>query len=368
MDWLSKEFQIYSALFGYVLGLFVWNAFTENTEAGWTDVVLKLSFLAYPLMFGVLQEGFIGKKQIIWILNGFIIITTSSVLFSLAHAAYEYWFHQDTLAFFYARLSFLIHPSYYALYVNFALIAVLCRLFKISDHEKGVIYIAYWILIPVYIVFLILLESKAGLLGLISVMFLSFMHLIFNERNIKHLIKLVGLSFVTVLLTLFLLPQTTERVNQVVESMDKKEDASQHSATAARIYLWKAAYHSILEKPIFGYSTGDVKEELLRQYEIQQNSRALEMNYNSHNQYLQTTVATGVLGLLSLLLLVGFPMIFSFKRKILFYFLLGFLMAINLVVESMFERQAGVMFYAFFNALVFFVYKSDDSLFDKSDA
>ncbi len=33
----------------------------------------------------------------------------------------------------------------------------------------------------------------------------------------------------------------------------------------------------------------------------------------------------------------------------------GVMIAFNLLVESMFERQAGIMFFAFFNAFLFYI-------------
>jgi len=353
-----KFVLLFSAIFWvYLAGMI----FTENMEKGWTAVILKFSFLAFPLLFALLDSSFIRKKQMLYLTGAFILITTSSAIFSLGHAVFEYFIHDDQLAFFYARLSYLLHPSYYALYVNFALIAVLCRLLINKHVERKRSKILFWSLIPFYIVFLILLESKAGLLGLLSVIFLTLIHLIFNEKKYRDAITLAIVSLMTVGFTIVLLPQTTNRVNDVVENIEnKKEDAAHHSASAARIYLWKAAFNAFKEKPITGYGSGDVSKELMHQYELQNNTRALEMRYDSHNQYLQTAVATGIFGLISLILLVSFPLYFGFKRKILLFFLLGFLMAINIVVESMFERQAGVMFYAFFNSLLFFYYKSEE--------
>ncbi len=346
----SSFFWVY--LFGMI--------YTENIDKGWLDVLLKFSFLVFPLLFGIMQKDFIAKKQWAFLLHTFILISALSALFSLLHAAYQYFENNDSLAFFYARLSFLIHPSYYALYLNFALAAIICRLLVSEKRLSKALSIIFWFLIPFFILFIILLESKAGLLGLFSVLSLAVLYLAFYKSKKRIGLLLAILSLMTVGLTFTLLPQTINRVNAVVETMDKEEDASRHSATAARIYLWKAALHSFYEKPILGHGTGDVEEELMEQYEIQNNHRAIEMNYNSHNQYLQTMVATGILGLLSLLALLVFPLLFSFRKKILLYFLLAFLMAINLLVESMFERQAGVMFYAFFNGLLFFHFKNEE--------
>jgi O-antigen ligase len=346
---------LFSAIFWvYLAGMLI----TQNVESGWNSVLLKFSFLVFPLIFGILDVSFITKKHLQFLMGAFIFITSSSIIFSIFHAAFQYVSTRNNEVLFYSELSYILHPSYYALYINFALIVVLCRLMVAQHIQKKSFKILHWLLIPLYIGFLILLESKAGLIGLISVLVLSIIHLVFTKKNYRSALKLFLLSLTSISITILLLPQTTSRVNQIIESMEENESAAHHSASAARIYLWKAALNSIMEKPVFGHGTGDTREELMKQYQLQKNTRALEMKYDAHNQYLQGMVATGILGLLSLVFLVGFPMLYSLKDRILLYFLFGFLMAINLLVESMFERQAGVMFYAFFNSLYYYYYKN----------
>jgi O-antigen ligase len=333
---------------------------TQNTDEGWNEVILKLSFLAYPIIFGLMEEAFIQRKQLWFLLGTFIGITTGSVLFSLIQAVQAYSEVGQAYVFFYAELSDLFHPSYYAFYISLSLAAVIYFLVHKSGSLPLVWKILLWLQIPLYIVFLILLQSKAGLIGLISLFVFTAFHLVFQHKDLGLLIRLSIMVLVSSGLTIALLPQSTSRVNQVVESMEKHEDAAEHSASAARIYLWEAALNAIKAQPLWGYGTGDVSDEMQHQYQLQNNHRAIESHYNPHNQYLQSAVAVGVFGLLSLLILFAFPAYTSFRNKNLLYFLFVMLMAINLLVESMFERQAGVMFYAFFNSFFFFFLKNGD--------
>jgi hypothetical protein len=47
------------------------------------------------------------------------------------------------------------------------------------------------------------------------------------------------------------------------------------------------------------------------------------------------------------------PAVAAFRRKDYIYFFFIILFSMNILVESMFENQAGVVFYAFFNSLLF---------------
>jgi len=351
-----KSILIFSSLFWiYLAGL----THTENMDAGITDVILKFSFLVFPLIFGVMNKDLIQRKDLFLLLDLFIFISTSSAIVCLGNATWKFFNNGVPDAFFYGELSFLVHPSYYALYLNVALTAIICKLFITNQIINSTLRIFYWISIPFYILFIILLESKAGLLGLFSVIGIAVLYLLIYERKIKEAVRLGGISIVFVTLIILFLPQTTNRVNAVVESMEEESTASEHSVAETRLYLWKAALNAFKEEPVWGYGTGDVKEELIHQYEIQHNQRALDANYNPHNQFLQTMVANGLIGLIALLILVVYPILLGFFQRRPFLFLLGFLMLINLLVESMFERQAGVMFYAFFNSLLFFHFKDE---------
>ena len=75
--------------------------------------------------------------------------------------------------------------------------------------------------------------------------------------------------------------------------------------------------------------------------------------FNAHDQYVQTLIALGIAGLLLLITMIVAPAIFSVKREYYIYFAFLFIFGISMFFESMFERQEGVVFYAFFNALLF---------------
>ena len=92
---------------------------------------------------------------------------------------------------------------------------------------------------------------------------------------------------------------------------------------------------------MFGVGTGDVKEELLKEYKKENIPYAIEKSLNAHNQYLQSSVAIGSFGLLVLLLTIFIPVYGAIYPRNWVYVIFLFLIIINLLFESMFERQAG---------------------------
>jgi hypothetical protein len=61
----------------------------------------------------------------------------------------------------------------------------------------------------------------------------------------------------------------------------------------------------------------------------------------------------GIAGLFILVLLFLLPGIAAWKKQDFLYLSLLLLVAVNMLTESMFETQSGVVFFAFFNALLF---------------
>ena len=92
---------------------------------------------------------------------------------------------------------------------------------------------------------------------------------------------------------------------------------------------------------------------LVHEYEKKEITTAYEQKLNAHNQYLQTFVAVGLIGFLVLTLMLLVPLLSSLKKRHTIYFLFILLFSFNLLIEDMLERQAGVVFYAFFNGLLF---------------
>jgi len=149
--------------------------------------------------------------------------------------------------------------------------------------------------------------------------------------------------------------ETTTKTVKNIEAIrpDMKE------STGSRILVWQSGWQIIQEHPFFGVGTGDVKDALLEEYSHKGIKYAYSRRLNAHNQYLQTYLSVGLIGFLVLVAMLVWPGILAFRRKNYIYFFFILLVSMNILVESMFECQAGIVFYAFFNAVLFW-YSSID--------
>ena len=122
---------------------------------------------------------------------------------------------------------------------------------------------------------------------------------------------------------------------------------SSGNSLAQRLQYWKLSKAMIMERPIFGSGTGDVANEFKKQYRA--NEECLDKMYQlrSHNQYLSTTIAVGVVGLMFFLFFVLYPVPTAFRERNYFYLICLCIALLSFISEDTLETQDGVFFYAF---------------------
>lgn len=134
-------------------------------------------------------------------------------------------------------------------------------------------------------------------------------------------------------------------------SMGTELDMPDEGAPAklSRSYQWKSALEVYLDHPVLGTGPGDTQAELNAYYEKTGYTFGLIRNYNAHNDYLQTLMAVGPLGLLSLLALLILPFIDGVRNRD--FSLIVWIMYFGAVMlsESYFERFHGVFVYSVFS-------------------
>ncbi len=105
---------------------------------------------------------------------------------------------------------------------------------------------------------------------------------------------------------------------------------------------------------LLGYGTGDGKDVLNKALEEKEITNAFKNKLNAHNAFYEIFLKLGVVGFVVLLLNIIFPSFIAFKQNNVLYLFLVIILVFNFSFESMLETKAGVIFYAFFNSLIFF--------------
>ena len=239
------------------------------------------------------------------------------------------------------------------MYLGFNVLLIVLKITDITSQEK--IYklqlFFYFLLCTIFLVFITLLASKAGIL-IITTLIVGITGLQLFKKKFYlffYLMSLAGVLFYF-LTTNTNAPTTrrfTDAKNELITNKSKKSEEKKGSSNT-RVEVWKATSQLIKNNYLIGVGTGDIKDELSKQYKKNNFKAGIELNYNCHNQYLQFTLISGILGGLILILILSLSFIYAYKSRNQILLLFVVLIALNMLMESMLETKAGVEFYAFF--------------------
>jgi hypothetical protein len=126
-------------------------------------------------------------------------------------------------------------------------------------------------------------------------------------------------------------------------------------STSLRIEKWKNTLECMGENWFYGTGAGDYEAELLKTYSKNGFDLGVKEHFNSHNQYLQTWLTLGSIGLGLLILFFFKAFQCASKSGDLVFKLLLICFTLSMLTESLLERQPGLfiivvlmnVFYAF---------------------
>lgn len=351
-----------SLYFIYVIGLF----YTSNTFMGLRDLETKFSIFLMPLLFILFAPRFTIEREFLlvaYVLGCIVaaLICFGNVLFYLIKVKYfsieVINIREDILEFFAeGKFSLWIHPSYRGIYFIFAIIFLLWYIEK-KRHKA---YAMYFFIFCIVILSLFILFSVArvSMLILLFTYIGYFLYLVILKRKVWKGISFLSFFLIVVLLFYLFFPPIQWRLGKVFAGIRQlTADDYSEEFKEERVLLWQIGLKVAIANLPFGVGTGDVKDALLPIY--QQNNMFLEFNkqMNPHNQYLQTSIALGAMGLTALLCNIIIPLIVALRRRDFLYAMFLIIISFAFLFESILETQAGVVFYAFFNSFLWSSYK-----------
>ena len=219
--------------------------------------------------------------------------------------------------------------------------------------EKGWLKRMGWFTLTSAVLATFFMATRAFYLGLfiLSLVFVSLILFNYFRRREKPLLIVAGTYIGAIILAYMLFsfiqqnlyPKSEDRFTQGVAAQVASINEYDKS-TGLRLNAWRWSFELIKEKPILGVGSGNWKIAILK-HENQVNAGFVYL-YKAHNDFIENTVETGIVGG------VFFLMIFLFS---LFNFLKLFFRGPNsqgIVFQAIFLSTLGMAFYsvdAFFN-------------------
>ncbi|MFN2430908.1 MAG: O-antigen ligase family protein, partial [Cryomorphaceae bacterium] len=336
-------------------GIYIFHAiallWSTDLDRGSTDMVQKLSLILFPLILGTAKP--LGNKTVHRGLIAFALGTILSTLFAYATSIIEYSIFQGGHVFYAHRFHPWFHPSYLAMFANFSIFILLMRSLKPGTGKIGQFFI--WLGIFGLSVSLVFPASKMGFAGFILVVLMGFVAAWVRSKRIvwQHgALLLAALAFYFVLKA----DQTaSERISNAVATVSGDSDAPTSSTESNnyRLIAWRVCTNEIMANPL-GVGTGSESSHFRNAFREAGYPELAERDMNPHNNFLQIALAQGVIACLWFMFSLIYPLKQIWTNKFWIYGFFICCICMNLLVESMLEKQSGVIFFAFFNALLFF--------------
>lgn len=359
----------------YLIGM-LW---TANMKYGFWELEKKMGLLVFPIIIGTTKP--LTSKAFIRVLQCFVIAVLLASLTCLAHAMYkaitlktlfviDTQTRQTIYFFFYDGLSgFMIQPMYLGAYVVTS-IFILLFFYAKKKLLRGELFTVFrnrafiWIGIIFLNAVLLMLSVRIMILALVVLSFFSIVFFLYQKGRLVLGLSIGILSIIILVVSILILPFLRSRFEVVMNSSfhfkndpERNKDLSgQLDDVNMRLAKWYFSIEAGKDRWFLGNGTGDGQDALMNKYLENNFMEGYIPQYNSHNQYLQTWLSLGIVGLIIMLCTICVPIYLSFKSENILYLAFLGLILLFCITESIFSRQYGVVFYSFFNSLFAFHY------------
>ena len=336
---------------------------SHDLATGGEVLLLKAVLLIFPACFLLSDTSFLTQKHISGLGYALLITVCGAFIYFFVRAGIGMLqgveFETFKNSFYTHESSAIYHHAYIALY------AVIAMLFVYHEFSSRWKELKVWhrilliVSLPVMICYVVFVNSRAGLLSMGLMAVACVVHLTVTRRNWKIGLGIGTSLVVTIVAAMLLMPGYVDRLASTVE----------HAEDDTRTFITISNIHAFTQSPIVGYGVGDYHAQQIQQYGADDFESGVTYGFNSHNQYMESLVAVGVFGLLALLYFLLAPLSVACCRRSRFLFPLTVVTGIvmfNMLFESMFERQMGLLFIGYLYSVMILILSVEEKIFAQS--
>lgn len=360
-DWVNIEkknrllFILFLLFYGWqIIGMI----YSDYPKEGWRNIELRLSLLLFPLV--LTSPGSMIKSKVKSLLRLFSLATFAYILVCFGYALYRSVSFPDRvftfnphppveiwLNYFYgSEFAIFQHPSYLSMFLLFS---IFIAFESMLDKSLKMLNKVSWLLIGIILLLSIyLLSSRAEILAAVITIPLYFLFKFRNSPK-KRIIILVAIVCIFILIPVLV---SNPRFKYYMKTGNDTELTTK-MLNESRLSIWKVSFNIIRENPIFGVGTGDIQDELNREYRLSGSTDLkTDNNLNAHNQFLEIILENGLIGLLLFISILFVMFSIAWSEQNILYLMFLFIVVFSFLFETMLNRLAGVSFFSLFSFLL----------------
>jgi UDP-GlcNAc:undecaprenyl-phosphate/decaprenyl-phosphate GlcNAc-1-phosphate transferase len=251
---------------------------------------------------------------------------------------WESFFYSDLLSHVKAN------PITHSLYYNLAIIFIGNNFKYLRSSLWQMVYAGMFLL---FVVMVILFASKIGYIVLFVSVITAFFQLV---KPLKYRLASVMFFLLMVAVSYTQIDYVNKKVKGFKWQIERHEKIPMEHQLP-RAIIWPEAIALAKDNLWTGVGVGNSVDALMVKYEAIGYDKGIRERFNAHNQFLETFLQTGVVGLaiLIMIFLYGYYKAAIHGNKLYAVFLTIIIM--YMLVESLFETQMGMVGFSFFNAL-----------------
>ena len=340
---------------------FVSLLYTDDMEQGWKNIRLKSALVIIPL--SICCCNYIDETTRSKLLKWYCAILFAACFYALYHAVRRYSATHDPSVFLYHPLVSIYsgHAVQYSILVFISLLHMFNALIK-----KEIVFNRYFDvgLIAFFLVFLFLLSSKLVIAFFIVYFFYAMIKsFLLKSINAKFIaISVIALAVFS-LFVFFTKNRISNRFKEIVQTdfhfikREKFSPGDYFNGLQFRLLQWEFVPGILNETKawLIGVSPGDAQHYLNQKYiaknmyigTVERGDKGF-IGYNTHDQFLESLLETGLIGCLLFLLICWSLIKMARERKNTELTFVTILLLVYSFSESVFETQYSIFIFLFF--------------------
>ena len=358
IDWRNSVLQLLMLAFFSVSAISLIYSYDKLT--GLDNLHTYIPFAVLPILTFYYQKDLIDNKvKLFKVLTGGILAASAlclilavirSLHFINGHLIFNPFVGYRN-QFVYAYLSVFQYTNTFAMMAVFVVAVMLWALFNRNVKRRWLVYSS----IGLAILMIFLLSSRTNVYALFAVLYYSVLVFYIRYKKLLHsLLLVVGVT------GLFWVFQTCNyrvmNLSQTVTSYITEEDIVLDNGYVVhhpeniegvniRFQMWETGLKLVRQYWATGCGIGDYKDVLRISYLLDGLDEAYQKCYDQHNQYIETLGTFGVLGFALLAAIMLYALYQAYKQRNYLLLCTLLLLALNMLLESMFNRYSGSLFF-----------------------